>query len=450
MLAQGRTVVFRAEQAAAAQFRQRQLDEVIQPAGQPRRHDVEAVGAVLLEPLLQLVGHALRRADHLLVAAGPGDAQVQLADRQVVAARQIDQQLLAALAAVGFWNVGQRSVDRVARQVEAADHVGQQLHADHRMDQVLQARELVLGLSLGAADHGKDAGHDLDVVGIAAVRHGAALDVAVERLGFVEGLVGHEDDLGGARRQVAAGGRGAGLHHHRPALRRARHVQRPAHGEMLAAVAQRMQLGGVEVLAAGLVAQEGVVLPTVPQSQHYVVEFSGAGVAAGVFHVFVQVEVLRLALAAGGHQVPARAAAADVVERGELARHVVGLVVGGGDGGDQADFLGHGGQRRQQRQRLEMVAARGARQRRQVGVAHADRVGQEDRIELGGLGAPRQFDVVAEVDRRIGLGLGMAPGGDVVAGLHQEGAEFDLARGAGHGIHSRRNGGLARAAAVGK
>ena len=196
---------------------------------------------------------------------------------------------------------------------------------------------------------------------------------------------------------------------------------------------QRMQLGGVEVLAAVGVAQEGVVLPAVPQPQHHVMEFSRAR-ALRVLHVFVQAEVLGLALTAGGDQVPARAAAADLVQRGELARHMIGLVVGGGDGGDQADLLGDGGQRRQQRERLEVVAARGARQGRQVGVAHADRVGQEDGVELGGLGAPGQIHVVAEVHGRVGLRAGVAPGGDVVAGLHQEGAELDLARRAGHGV----------------
>ena len=71
---------------------------------------------------------------------------------------------------------------------------------------------------------------------------------------------------------------------------------------------------------------------------------------------------------------------------------------------------------------------------RQVGVAHADRVGQEDGVELGGLGAPGQIHVVAEVHGRVGLRAGVAPGGDVVAGLHQEGAELDLARRAGHGV----------------
>ena len=65
-------------------------------------------------------------------------------------------------------------------------------------------------------------------------------------------------------------------------------------------------------------------------------------------------EVVRLGVLARGDQVPAGAAVADVVERGELARDVIGLVVGRRRGRDQADALGHHRQRRQQRDRLEM------------------------------------------------------------------------------------------------
>jgi hypothetical protein len=42
-----------------------------------------------------------------------------------------------------------------------------------------------------------------------------------------------------------------------------------------------------------------------------------------------------------------------VVERGELPRHVVRLVVAGAGGGDQADVFGHRLQRRQQGERVE-------------------------------------------------------------------------------------------------
>ena len=130
VLAQCAAGVLAPEQAAPAQFRQHQFDEIVQATGQPGRHDVEAVRAFFLEPLLQLVGDARGRAHHLLMAARAGDLQIQLADGQAVAAGQIGQQQLAAAAAVGLGQLGQRSVHRMARQVDA-DHVRQQLHADH-------------------------------------------------------------------------------------------------------------------------------------------------------------------------------------------------------------------------------------------------------------------------------------------------------------------------------
>jgi hypothetical protein len=58
--------------------------------------------------------------------------------------------------------------------------------------------------------------------------------------------------------------------------------------------------------------------------------------------VLVAAEILRLFLHARGDQVPAGAAAADMVEGSELARHVERLVVAGARGGDEADAAGDG------------------------------------------------------------------------------------------------------------
>ncbi len=74
---------------------------------------------------------------------------------------------------------------------------------------------------------------------------------------------------------------------------------------------------------------------------HDLGELVGAVVALGVPVVRVAVEVQRLDLHAGGDEVPAGAAAADVVERGELARDVERLVVARRGGADQPDALGH-------------------------------------------------------------------------------------------------------------
>ena len=53
-------------------------------------------------------------------------------------------------------------------------------------------------------------------------------------------------------------------------------------------------------------------------------------------------------------------------------------------------------------------------------------VGQEHHVEPGPLGRARYLRVVAEVDAAVGLRPGMAPGGHVVAGRHQERAKPEL------------------------
>ena len=79
------------------------------------------------------------------------------------------------------------------------------------------------------------------------------------------------------------------------------------------------------------------------------------------------------------------AAAADMVQRGEAAGDVIGLVERGGGGRDQADPLGHHRQRRQQGQRLERGGGRAALQRRHRHVQHGQVVGHEERVELAPL-----------------------------------------------------------------
>ena len=208
----------------------------------------------------------------------------------------------------------------------------------------------------------------------------------------------------------------------------------PAYLEMLAVVIQCVQLVSREMQAAFLVVEEGVVFPGVPKPCHHIHEFLGARVAVGVLGVLVQVEVARLGVGPRRHHIPAGAAAAEVIERGELACDVEGLVVGGGDGGHQADALGHRGQCREQRQRLEAGCARGAGQGGVVKRADCDAIGEKDRIELRGLGALRQPHVVRKILPGVGLCAGVAPAGHMVAGGLQEGAELELAlmRGLAH------------------
>ena len=148
---------------------------------------------------------------------------------------------------------------------------------------------------------------------------------------------------------------------------------------------EHVHLGRIEIEPAVDVAHEGVVGEGVPQPRDHVVEFARPPVALVVLHVLVEPEIQRRVGIGGGDDVPARAAAADVVERGEAAGDVIGLVEGGRAGGDQADMLGDAGQRRQQRERLERGHGVAALQRLDRHVQHGQMVGHEEGVELAGL-----------------------------------------------------------------
>jgi hypothetical protein len=61
--------------------------------------------------------------------------------------------------------------------------------------------------------------------------------------------------------------------------------------------------------------------------------------------------------------------------------------------------------------------------------AQARRVGDEQLVEQAALGGPRDPHVVVDVGPGIDLRAGVPPGGDMVAGGHDEGAEAQLASG---------------------
>ncbi len=130
---------------------------------------------------------------------------------------------------------------------------------------------------------------------------------------------------------------------------------------------------------------------------------SRPAVAEPVLHMRVAAEIIRLLLAPRGDDVPADAAFGDVVERGELARDVVGLVVGGRRAGDEAEALRHRGERADHGQRLEHVDARVVGELRVVlrRMAHRDAVGPEHEVEAGAFRLPRHLLPEADVHRRI-------------------------------------------------
>ena len=268
----------------------------------------------------------------------------------------------------------------------------------------------------------------------------AALHVGVERLAGLDVRQRGEHHFGGLGGELAAGVGGAGLHDHRPALHRARDVERAAHREVFALVVEHVHLVGVEEHAALDVADEGVVGPAVPQAGDDVVELAGALVALVVLHVLVHAEVERGVRIGGGDDVPAGAAVAQVIERGEAARDVIGRVEGGRAGGDEADALGVLRQRRQQRERLERGRGVAALERIHRHVQHGHVVGHEEGVELGRFESLDRALDVREVEIHVRPGAGIAPGAGVDGGRPHEGVEVELA-GSGHGQSPRASGG---------
>ena len=254
----------------------------------------------------------------------------------------------------------------------------------------------------------------------------AALHVGIEALGIGQVAARGEHHFRCLGGELAPGVGGAGLDDHGPALHRPGDVERPAHGEVFPLVVQHVHLAGIEIDAALHVADEGVIGQAVPKTRHHVVELARAGVALAVLHVVLEPEIQRRVGIGGGDDVPARASAADVVERGELARDVIGLVEGGRGGGDQADMLRGTGQRRQQRERIERRHGGAALQRLDRHVEHGQMIGHEEGVEAAALQRLGETLQMREVEIGVRESAGIAPGTGVDADGTHEGAEAQL------------------------
>ncbi|GJE72971.1 hypothetical protein CHKEEEPN_4532 [Methylorubrum podarium] len=431
MVAQGRALVLRAEQAAPLKFRHHAGADIVEPLRHEGEHHVEAVAGLPFQPFRHPVGDLLRRADEGEPAIA-ADAAGELAHGRPRAAGIIHDLRLPALARIRLGDLGERRVEVEAGGVraEADRKVGEPALDRH---QRVEPRLLLPGLLLGTADHDEGAGQDLQGIAGPARRRHPALHVGVELLARLQRGGGTEHHLGGLRRDLAPGLGGAGLHDHRPSLDRARDVERPLHLQEFAPVVQGVELLRIEEEALLDVAQERIVRPGIPQAGDDLEELAGPGVAGGVVEMRVAAEVQRLVGIAGGDEVPAGPAPRDVVERGELAGDVVGLVVGGGGGGDQPDPLRHHGQRRQQRQRIERGDGGRALQRLHRHVHHRQMVGHEEGVELGRLQGSGEAHEVVEVEVRVRKAAGIAPPRRVDADGAHEGAEMEVSSGFAHG-----------------
>ncbi len=142
-----------AEQAALAQDRHDVLGEQVEPAGQPGRHHVEAIGGAILEPGLDIVGDLSGGAGDHPLAARTGEALHELTDGRLLAIDDVDHELEAAGHAARAAGVDQMARER-AIQVEAgeveADHLAKLRQRVFRLDQIVELVLQAVGFDLRA------------------------------------------------------------------------------------------------------------------------------------------------------------------------------------------------------------------------------------------------------------------------------------------------------------
>jgi hypothetical protein len=188
-----------------------------------------------------------------------------------------------------------------------------------------------------------------------------------------------------------------------------RDIEGAANLEELAFVVERVHAIRIEIEARIDVADESVLRETVPEAGHDIVEFARAAIALVVVQVILSPKVESRVRIGRRHDVPARAAAADMVERREAARDVVGLVKSRGRRRNQADPLGRARERRKQSEGLEGRNRGASSQRLDRHIEHREMVGHEERVEPPAFERLSETLQVLEVEVRVGIGAGIAP-----------------------------------------
>ncbi|MEJ1978837.1 MAG: hypothetical protein WDN49_24685 [Acetobacteraceae bacterium] len=161
----------------------------------------------------------------------------------------------------------------------------------------------------------------------------------------------------------------------------------------------RVNARRVEEAPAGGVGDHRVVGPAIPQPGHDIDEGVRPLVAQRLLHRLRAAEVQRGAVVQRGDDVPPGAAAAQMVERGELGGDGERLVIGGGQRRHQAEPLGHAGDGGNDRHRVEVVDGDLAHHL-VAALARVQGVADEIQVELAALGDLGGLAVVVEVGDR--------------------------------------------------
>ena len=215
-----------------------------------------------------------------------------------------------------------------------------------------------------------------------AERLHARFHVGVESLPFGKRTSGGENDLRSFGGELTARVGSARLHDDRPALERPSDIERTANLEKLTFMVERMHAIRIEIESRIDVADESVLRETVPETGHDIVELARAAITLVVVQMILSAKVESGVRIGRRHDVPAGAASADMIERREAARDMIGLVKRRGRGCDEADAFGRARKSRKQSEGLERRDRRASSQRLDRHVEHGEMVGHEERVEL--------------------------------------------------------------------
>ncbi|CUX62418.1 hypothetical protein AGR5A_Lc90046 [Agrobacterium genomosp. 5 str. CFBP 6626] len=264
--------------------------------------------------------------------------------------------------------------------------------------------------------------------GIAPRGRHAPLDVGIKRPRTLQSLMRGKDCLGVTGGKATPFLRRAGLHIDRPALRRARQVERTPYPVEFAIMTGRVNAVRIGKKTALLVGDDGIVFPAVPELRHHIDKFSRLTVTVGMWRMLLEIEVSGRRIGRGRHDVPAHPAAADVVNRSKQPREIIWLVISSGRRRNEADLFGDGRQGRQHGDRFQPVAGGIA----DIGIQHR-RIGKENGIQLCRLGLAGDILIEPYISDAERLRLGVAPGCFMMSARIDECIENQLLGFSAHG-----------------
>ena len=171
---------------------------------------------------------------------------------------------------------------------------------------------------------------------------------------------------------------------------------------------------------------EGIVGKAVPEAGHDVIELAGTMVSLTVLDMRVQAEVQRGVGICGGDDIPSGTTSADVIQRSETARDMIGLVECRRGGCNKSDMARNRGERREQGERLERSHRLAALEGLHGHIENGEMIRHEEGVELCGFKPLGERPQMQEVEIGVRIGTGIAPRTSVQANGAHESAEMHL------------------------